>query len=92
MFTIENIENDTIRALAELSFVRRHNDRENRVVNEFDLERFAMLIVNECIKSIETYEIPVGNSAAGEIAAEWTYDALIEIRDDIVEKFSARDQ
>jgi len=36
-----------------------------------------------CINIIETYRIPVGNSAAGEMACEWTYDALKEIRDAI---------
>jgi hypothetical protein len=41
---------------------------------------FAELIVKECIDKIETYRIPVGNSAAGEMACEWTYDALKEIR------------
>ncbi len=43
--------------------------------------------VQECIDKIETYRIPVGNSAAGEMACEWTYDALKEIRDDIKEHF-----
>lgn len=52
-----------------------------------DLEKFAELIVRECIDKIETYRIPVGNSAAGEMACEWTYDALKEIRDDIKETF-----
>ena len=52
-----------------------------------DLEKFAELIVRECIDKIETYRIPVGNSAAGEMACEWTYDALKEIRDDIKEHF-----
>ena len=50
-------------------------------------EKFAELIVRECIGKIETYQIPVGNSAAGEMAAEWTYEALREIRDDIKETF-----
>lgn len=36
-----------------------------------------------CIDIVETYRIPVGNSAAGEMACEWTYDALKEIRDDM---------
>ncbi len=36
-----------------------------------------------CIKVIETHQIPVGNSAAGELARDWTYDALREIRDEI---------
>ena len=36
-----------------------------------------------CAKIIETYRIPVGNSPAGEMACEWTHDALKEIRDAI---------
>lgn len=36
-----------------------------------------------CIDIIELYRIPVGNSAAGEMACEWTYDALKTIRDAI---------
>ena len=51
------------------------------------LERFAALVSaaerEACIDIIETYRIPVGNSAAGELACEWTYDALKTIRDDI---------
>lgn len=51
------------------------------------IEKFAELIIRECIDKIETYRIPVGNSAAGEMACEWTYDALESIRDDIKETF-----
>jgi hypothetical protein len=36
-----------------------------------------------CIKIIEAYQIPVGNSAAGELARDWTVDALKYIRDEI---------
>ena len=36
-----------------------------------------------CIGIIESHHIPVGNSAAGEMACEWTYDALKTIRDAI---------
>ena len=50
-------------------------------------EKFAELIVRECINKIETHRIPVGNSAAGEMACEWTYDALKEIRDEIKQHF-----
>jgi hypothetical protein len=50
-------------------------------------QKFAELIVRECIDKIETYRIPVGNSAAGEMACEWTYNALKEIRDEIKEHF-----
>ena len=59
---------------------------ENGLFTE-DLEYFANLVAaaerEACIDIIETYRIPVGNSAAGEMACEWTYDALHEIRDDI---------
>ena len=53
----------------------------------FSKEKFAELIVRECIDKIETYHIPVGNSAAGEMACEWTYEALKEVRDEIKEHF-----
>lgn len=56
-----------------------------------DLKKFAELIVQECIDKIETYRIPVGNSASGELACEWTYDALKSIRDDIRETFGLPD-
>ena len=52
-----------------------------------EVERFAELIVAECVDKIETYRIPVGNGAADELACEWTYDALKKIRDDIQEHF-----
>ena len=32
---------------------------------------------------LSEHQIPVGNSAAGEMACEWTYDALKECRDNI---------
>lgn len=54
------------------------------------LESFAQKVIQQCIDSIETYRIPVGNSAAGELACEWTYDALLEIRDEIKEKFDLK--
>ena len=55
-----------------------------------ELEKFAQLIVQECINRIETYQIPVGNSVSGELACEWTYDALKEIRDEIKETFGVK--
>jgi hypothetical protein len=49
--------------------------------------KFAALVAaaerEACVQIIEEYQIPVGNSPAGELACEWTYDALKEIRDDI---------
>jgi hypothetical protein len=52
-----------------------------------ELEKFTNLVIQECIDKIETYRIPCGNSAAGEMACEWTYDTLKSIRDDIKETF-----
>ncbi len=51
------------------------------------IDKFAELIVRDCVDKIETYRIPVGNSRSGELACEWTYSALKEIRDDICEHF-----
>lgn len=52
-----------------------------------DLMLFAASVAaaerEACISIIEAYHIPVGNSAAGEMASEWTYQALKEVRDDI---------
>ena len=54
-------------------------------------EKFAELIVRECIDKIETHRIPVGNSAAGEMACEWTYAALKEVRDEIKQHFGVEE-
>ena len=53
----------------------------------FDHEKFAILIVKDCIREIETYRVPVGNSAAGEMACEWTLAALKDIRDEIKSQY-----
>lgn len=48
------------------------------------LEAYAAAKVAEererVIKIIEAYRVPVGNSAAGEMACDWTLEALREIR------------
>jgi hypothetical protein len=54
-------------------------------------KKFAELIVRQCIDKIETYHIPVGNSAAGEMACGMTYDALKEIRDEIKQHFGVEE-
>lgn len=46
----------------------------------------ANLVIKECIEELEVYRIPVGNSRSGELACEWTYDALTEVRENIREK------
>ena len=58
--------------------------------HEFE-QRFAESIIQECIDKIETHRIPVGNSAAGEMACEWTYSALKEVRDEIKEHFGVEE-
>ena len=51
------------------------------------LQAFAALVAEHerkaCLKIIREYQIPVGNSSAGEIACEMTYGALKDIHDDI---------
>ena len=56
-----------------------------------DVAKLAELIVKECLDKIETHRIPVGNSAAGEMACEWTYSALMEIRDEIKQHFGVEE-
>lgn len=63
-------------------------DSEQREL--IQLQQFADLIIKDCIAEIENHQIPVGNSAAGEMACEWTYDALKEIRANIKEKFGMK--
>jgi hypothetical protein len=36
-------------------------------------------IVEDALAIIATYKVPVGNSAAGEMAADWTMEALADI-------------
>ena len=72
--------NTKIEALAE----------QHGLTSQGDLEKFANAIVAECIDLIETYRIPVGNSRSGELAAKWAYNALLEIRDEIKERFDYR--
>lgn len=53
----------------------------------FRLEKFAALVAaherEACLKIIDNYEIPVGNSRAGEISCGMTYGALKDIHDAI---------
>jgi hypothetical protein len=66
-------------------------DRFDAIDGSNQMEKFAELIIQSCIDKIETYHIPVGNSAAGEIACEMTYISLRDIRDDIKETFGITD-
>ena len=79
--------NEQIKYLVKQATTRIDPSAHDGVCWDFDKEKFAELIVRECIDKIETYRIPVGNSAAGEMACEMTYSALMEIRDEIKEHF-----
>ena len=82
--------NERIRELVEQAFIITTDGKIGHV-NNYMVEKFAELIVRECIDKIETHRIPVGNSAAGEMACEWTYAALKEIRDEIKEHFGVEE-
>lgn len=47
-----------------------------------DLE-VARIVMKAAANVLSEHRIPVGNSAAGEMACEWTYEALKECRDQI---------
>ena len=78
--------NENIKHIAEQSGFTLNQINDESI----KLETFAKLIIKECVNSIEQHKIPVGNSAAGELACEWTYNALEEIRDEINEKFDVK--
>ena len=60
-------------------------------ITKAELDKFAALVETtaradereECLKIIDNYEIPVGNSRAGEISCAMTYGALKDIHDAI---------
>ena len=64
----------------ELMQIGKHGHYETmfQIVRE-EVERER----NRCIGIVESYQVPVGNSAAGEMACNWTMDALRSIRDDM---------
>lgn len=41
--------------------------------------------IGQAITVVETYRVSVGNSAAGEMVAEWTMENLREVRDELRE-------
>ena len=66
-----------------MAMVQCHGSAEHPL---YTADQLAAAVAEErgrCLDIIETYRIPVGNSAAGEMACEWTYDALQTIRDAI---------
>ncbi len=67
------------------SYATGHGDTTEDLLKELEWQ-IEERIRNEreaCARIIEDYHIPVGNSPSGELAFEWTYCALREIREDI---------
>lgn len=83
--------NKRIKELAEQAMATRKHAPPVWQMYDIEMEKFAELIAKDCIHYIETHRIPVGNSAAGEMACEWTYDALKSIRDEIKAHFGIKE-
>jgi hypothetical protein len=55
-------------------------------ISEYDTAKAAWAeAIKQAIAVVETYRVSVGNSAAGEMAAEWTMENLREVRDELRE-------
>lgn len=59
-------------------------------IKALDPQKFAALLVNQAVQIINNYQIPVGNSPAGEIACDMTYRALVDLRQQIREHFGVQ--
>jgi hypothetical protein len=82
------ITNDDIRRefLAAGFEIKPGHDDLKPYVYEAAQRVIALAVAAErerCVRIVEAYQVPVGNSAAGEMAAERTMDALREVRDAI---------
>ena len=86
--------NDKIRALLNVCGMPNEDlmDIYLDTNKSFYMQNFAISIIKSCLEEIDNYPIPVGNSPAGELAAEWTYTALEQIRDTIKETFEITDE
>ena len=88
---------DDIIRLAREACIQSPQPEFETTVWAFDnagLERFAALVAaaeqDRCVMIIEVYGTLVGNSVFGQRAAQWTMDALREIRDEIRSKEAQR--
>jgi hypothetical protein len=82
--------NEKIKLLAEQAGLGQERWTTAEQFNSF-LDKFGELIVAECVEIIESQQVPVGNSAAGEMAADWTIAALSECRTEIKEHFGGKE-
>ena len=73
-----------------LSAARELRDAESKTQQwgnpKYLIEEAVLAERQACIDIIETFQIPVGNSPQGELAADWTYAALHQIRDEIKQR------
>ena len=65
---------------ADIAFPRMAPHQVTQLVSASQLAAAVAAERERCIGIIESHHIPVGNSATGEMACEWTYDALKTIR------------
>ena len=73
------IESKQIDSVMRVYTIRSHSVDQVRAI-----QREAMRVAIEAAARVLTeHQIPVGNSRAGEMARDWTYDALKECRDAI---------
>ena len=80
--------NERIKKLARECFdVANDGNEDEYLGTTAGIEKFAELIVRNCVEIVETQRVPVGNSAAGETAARLTMLALRDTRDEIKEHF-----
>ena len=86
----ERIRELTFKAGAKLYSVPPSRQITGVTMSFESVEKFAELIIRDCVEKIETYQIPVGNSAVGEMACELTYTSLKELRDDIKHHFGIK--
>ena len=80
--------NEQIEKLARECFdVANDGNGDEYLGTTAGVEKFAELIVRNCVEIVETQRVPIYSSRSGEMAAKWAMDALRECRDKIKEHF-----
>jgi hypothetical protein len=80
--------NPQMQQLADQADLAARRDNASMLFENYQrlyTELLIRSVVRECIRIVETQKVSVGNSAAGELAAEWTMDALRQCREEIHE-------
>jgi hypothetical protein len=80
--------NERIEKLARECFdVANDGNGDEYLGTTAGIEKFAELIVRNCVEIVETQRVPIYSSRSGEMAARWAMDSLRECRDKIKEHF-----